>query len=247
MKGKVLKSVGKNYIVRLEDGRVLACGLRGVFRHQSIRSTNPVVVGDEVTVVLDGEAGVITAIHDRRNAIMRKSVNLSKQIHLLAANVDQAILVVTMRAPKTSLEFIDRFLVSASAFGVPVIILVNKLDVIDQKSKSELADLMGIYEVIGYKVELCSATEKKNLQEVESILQGKTSVLVGHSGVGKSTLLNHFTGADQKVKQVSEQHDQGQHTTTFAEMFSIANEGFLIEWSKLKSQRLGITFLSFFD
>ena len=234
MQGKVLKSVGKNYSVQLVGGQILNCTLRGLFRQKGIKSTNPVVVGDQVQITQEGDTGIITKIEPRSNAIVRKSVNLSKQIHVLAANVDQAVLVVTMRAPRTSLEFIDRFLVSAGAFGVPVTLLVNKLDQINQKTKLELAELMEIYESTGYKVVLCSATTPNNLQEVADVLGKKTSVFVGHSGVGKSTLLNYFSGSTQKVEKVSDQHDQGQHTTTFAEMFALDNGGYLIDTPGIK-------------
>lgn len=203
------------------------CRIRGKFRTRGIKSTNPVTVGDHVDFEIDPteETGIITRIHDRKNYIVRKSVKLSKQTHIIAANIDQAFLLITLEHPKTFPAFIDRFLATAEAYDIETILLFNKVDLLGKEQSEQKDRLKELYEKIGYACIDISATEGLNVDRVKELMIGKTSMFSGHSGVGKSTLINAISpGLNLKTADISEQHRQGQHTTTFAEMFAIETE-----------------------
>ena len=221
MQGVVTKSTGSWYTVKTEDGVLRKCRIKGKFRIQGIKSTNPVVVGDYVSVQKESDNWIIVDLKERKNYIVRKSVNLSKQTHIIAANVNQAILVITIESPVTTTGFIDRFLVSAKAYNVDVLLLFNKLDVYSEKAMEEQKELRSIYKKIGYKCFSLSALND-DLKEIKSYMQGKVNVISGHSGVGKSTLINNLQpGLALATKEISKQHQQGQHTTTFSEMHEL--------------------------
>lgn len=220
MHGLVIKNTGSWYTVRMDDGQLLDCKIKGNFRLRGIRSTNPVAVGDRVEV--RGE--FIVEIEDRRNYIIRRSQNLSKQSHILAANVDQALLVVTVNHPQTSTTFIDRFLASAEAYSVPVILVFNKTDLLDDDERRYQQMMMTLYETVGYECRQISATEGTGVEELRSLLSGKITLLSGNSGVGKSTLINRLVpGVSLRTAQISDAHDTGMHTTTFSEMINLPN------------------------
>ena len=221
MQGVVIKSTGSWYIVKTEDGELLNCRIRGKFRMQDIKSTNPIVVGDKVLLSQEEDSFLIDELFDRKNIIVRKSVNLSKQTHILASNIDQAILVVTMQSPQTSTGFIDRFLVSAQAYGVDVVILFNKTDLYDKATLALLKERRSIYEKIGYRC-LSKSTLNDDLSDIKKLMKDKVNVISGHSGVGKSTLLNSIQpNLNITTQEISEQHQRGQHTTTFSEMHDL--------------------------
>ena len=237
MKGIVIKSTGSWYSVRLVNGEQIEARIKGKFRLKGIKSTNPIAVGDNVVLKeeQDGTA-VISQIEKRKNYIIRKSINLSKRSHIIAANVDQAILIVTLSQPKTYTAFIDRFLVSAEAYHIPTVIIFNKIDIYSDEEKEELDFLKRSYENIGYKCLEVSATEKINMDAVVEIMKGKVSVVSGHSGVGKTTLLNTMEpGLNLKTSEISEMHKAGKHTTTFAEMFELSFGGYLIDTPGIKA------------
>ncbi|MDO5446896.1 MAG: ribosome small subunit-dependent GTPase A [Prevotellaceae bacterium] len=226
MKALVIKNTGSWYVVKTDDGKTMECKIKGNFRLRGIRSTNPIAVGDYVDVRFDEQqqVGLITEIYDRKNYIIRKSINLSKQSHIIAANVDQAFLVVTISHPATSTTFVDRFLASAEAYRIPVILLFNKGDILTDEETHLQQMMMTLYETIGYKCMAVSAATGEGIDAVRALLEGKVSVFSGHSGVGKSTLLNHFIdGRVLKTAEISEAHDAGMHTTTFSEMIEVAN------------------------
>ena len=233
LKGLVIKNTGSWYTVLTDDGQLLDCKVKGNFRIKGIRSTNPVAVGDRVTI---GEGNWITEIEDRRNYIIRKSINLSKQSHILAANVDQALLVVTVVKPETSTTFIDRFLASAEAYRVPVILIFNKTDLLTEEELHYQQMMMNLYETIGYECRAISATTGQGVEEVRPLLEGKITLLSGNSGVGKSTLINSIVPhANQRVADISEAHQTGMHTTTFSEMIPLtSNNGWLIDTPGIK-------------
>ena len=237
MKGIVIKSTGSWYTVRLANGEKVNARIKGKFRLKGIKSTNPIAVGDVVFLKKEAdETAVILAIDERKNYIVRKSVNLSKRSHIIAANVDQAILIVTLSQPKTYTAFIDRFLVSAEAYHIPTTIIFNKIDLYTSEEKMELAFLKHSYEKIGYTCLEVSATEKTNIQSVIDIMKDKVSVVAGHSGVGKTTLLNTIEPRlNLKTSAISEMHQQGKHTTTFAEMFVLHFGGFIIDTPGIKA------------
>ena len=221
MQGTVIKSTGSWYIVKTEDGQLLNCRIRGKFRMLDIKSTNPIVVGDKVLLSQEEDSFLIDELFDRKNIIVRKSVNLSKQTHILASNIDQAILVATMQSPLTSTGFIDRFLVSAQAYGIEVVILFNKVDLYDDATLTLMRERCSIYEKIGYQC-LTKSTLNDDLSDVKNLMKDKVNVISGHSGVGKSTLLNMIQpNLNIHTQEVSEQHQQGQHTTTFSEMHDL--------------------------
>ena len=237
MKGVVTKSTGSWYTVHQENGDRLDCRLKGKFRIKGIKSTNPVAVGDIVNYEYeDGkETGVINTILERKNYIIRKSVNLSKQTHIIASNIDVAFLLVTINIPPTFTGFIDRFLATAEAYNITTVILFNKLDIYSDEELDKLAELDAIYTDIGYKCIAISATKNIGVDEVIELMTGKTTMFSGHSGVGKTTLINAIEPTlDLKTKEVSKQHKQGMHTTTFAEMFELSFGGFIIDTPGIK-------------
>ena len=227
MKGLVIKNTGSWYTVLTDDGQLLDCKVKGNFRIKGIRSTNPVAVGDRVTV---NDECWITEIEDRKNYIIRKSINLSKQSHILAANVDQALLIVTVAKPETSTTFIDRFLASAEAYRVPVILIINKVDLLNADERNYQQMMVNLYETIGYECRIVSAETGEGIEELRPLLEGKITLLSGNSGVGKSTLINRLIPhANQRTAEISDAHQTGMHTTTFSEM--IAVDGFPVDTS----------------
>lgn len=236
-KGIVIKSTGSWYTVRTNNNKVVECKIRGKFRTKGIKTTNPLAVGDIVEFTIDERTnqGVIDKRADRRNYIIRKSINLSKQAHILAANVDQAIFMVTLAYPKTYPEFIDRLLVSAEAYNVPSILVFNKIDLYSDEQLQELVKLKNVYEKIGYRCIEISAKQKAGIGEITDILANKTTVIAGHSGIGKSTLINSIQpGLKLKTTEISEMHESGKHTTTFPEMHCLDNGGYLIDTPGVK-------------
>ncbi|MGB5691848.1 MAG: ribosome small subunit-dependent GTPase A [Flavobacteriaceae bacterium] len=226
MRGIVYKSTGTWYTVKSDDGIFFECRIKGKFRIQGIKSTNPVAVGDNVIFEIEeagGETiGVINEIEDRRNYIIRKSVKLSAQTHIIAANIDQVFLIVTLRNPKTYTVFIDRFLATAEAYDIPALLLFNKMDIYDDEELQEIENMVSLYSDIGYTCYCISAKTGTKIEEVKSSMEGKTNMFAGHSGVGKSTLVNLISpDINIKTTEISEQHLQGQHTTTFAEMYDL--------------------------
>jgi ribosome biogenesis GTPase len=233
-KGKIIKSTGKWYHVLLEDGSIIDCRIRGKLRLEGLRTTNPIAVGD--TVILDKKRdeegkGVIVDYEKRENYIVRKSTNLSKQMHILAANVDRAYLLVTLKHPETHLVFIDRFLVAAESFRIPVTILFNKVDLLNSEEDKEwLAAVMYLYESIGYPCKAIEAVNAQNIDFLREEIAGKQVMIAGHSGTGKSTLVNALDPKlDLRIGEISQSHHQGQHTTTFAEMHPLSSGGFIID------------------
>ncbi|MCU4155876.1 ribosome small subunit-dependent GTPase A [Carboxylicivirga sp. A043] len=229
--GLVIKSTGSRYTVLSDDGTTIVCQIRGKIRLKGIKSTNPVSVGDRVVYDDDGMGeGVISAIQERKNYIIRKATNLSKESHIIAANVDQAVLIVTINYPMTSRVFVDRFIAASEAYSIPVTIIFNKTDRYDAKHLDILKEWRTLYESIGYKTLAVSAKKQENLSEVEALLKDKISVLSGHSGVGKSTLINRIEPAlNLKTAEISAIHQSGKHTTTFAEMHPLSFGGYIID------------------
>lgn len=235
MKGVVTKSTGSWYTVRGEDGVSYDCRLKGKFRTKGIKSTNPVAVGDKVEFKLEEEANVIFHLAQRENYIIRKSINLSKQTHIIAANVDQAFLFVTLKLPETSLEFIDRFLVSAEAYHIHVKLIFNKIDIYDEEELKMIRFIQSIYTKIGYDSYEVSAEKQINLEVIEELLKNKITMLSGHSGVGKSTLINQLDPElDLRTLAISEANKSGMHTTTFAEMHPLNFGGDIIDTPGIK-------------
>lgn len=232
MHGTVIKSTGSWYQVKTDEGNTIQCRIVGKLRLRGIKSTNPVAVGDVVDFKMEEgeETGVIAEIHDRKNYIIRKSVNLAKQTQVIAANLDQAILIVTLDFPKTYPRFIDRFLVTAEAYDIPAVLVFNKIDLYDDAALDELEFYTYAYEDAGYAVLHTSVPGDLGIDELKETLAGKTSLLSGHSGVGKSTLVNTIEPTlDLKTNSISDTHHQGQHTTTFAEMFELSFGGNIID------------------
>ncbi len=225
MKGLVVKNTGSWYTVRTDDGQLIDSKIKGNFRLKGIRSTNPVAVGDRVELAVNQEGtAFITEIDDRRNYIIRKSQNLSKQSHILAANVDQALLVVTVNHPQTSTTFIDRFLASAEAYRVPVVIVFNKTDLLDDDERHYQEAMVNLYETVGYECRQISAETGLGVEELRPLLDGKITLLSGNSGVGKSTLINRLVpGLNLRTAEISDAHNTGMHTTTFSEMISLSS------------------------
>jgi len=237
MTGVVIKSTGSWYIVRTKEGEIVECRIRGKFRMSGIKSTNPVTVGDIVDFELEKNSiqGIITHIHERKNYIIRKSVKLSKQTHIIAANIDQVFLLVTLENPPTFTSFIDRFLATAEAYSIPAILVFNKIDLYDKKQLEKKQQLEKIYRNIGYECIDVSATENINIEKLKIMMKDRVSMFSGHSGVGKSTLINTIhPDFNLKTAETSIQHKQGQHTTTFAEMFSLPFGGYIIDTPGIK-------------
>lgn len=236
MKGLVIKNTGSWYLVRTDEGRDVECKVKGNFRLKGIRSTNPVAVGDRVHILLNAEGtAFISEIEDRKNYIIRRASNLSKQSHILAANLDQCLLVVTVNHPQTSTTFIDRFLASAEAYRVPVTLVFNKVDTYDEDELRYLDALIHLYTTIGYRCLRISARQGDGVGEVASLLQGNITLLAGNSGVGKSTLINALLPeAEARTGEISQAHNKGMHTTTFSEMFLLPEGGYLIDTPGIK-------------
>ena len=258
MEGTVYKSTGSWYTVKTDTGMLVSCRIKGKFRNDEISSTNPVAVGDRVTISLieDCGEGVIDDIHDRKNYIVRKSVNLSKQIHILAANIDIAFLLVTLNNPVTYPAFIDRFLATAKAFGIEVVLLFNKEDTYSNQEMDKLRQLKAVYQAIGYDCVEISALKGTNIDEVKSLMTSKICMLSGHSGVGKSTLVNTLAPMlNIKTNAISDQHQQGQHTTTHAELHELDFGAKIIDTPGIRGfgmiafspQELGDYFIEFFE
>ncbi len=239
MTGLVYKSTGSWYTVKTVSGKTYECRIKGKFRLNGIKSTNPIAVGDIVDFELEANndqvSGIIHRIHERKNYVIRKSVNLSKQTHIIASNVDLVFLLITINNPPTFPSFIDRFLVSAEAYSIKAILLFNKIDTYDEDTLLEVKFLAALYRKIGYECIGISAKTGKNIDKVKQLMKDKVSIFSGHSGVGKSTLVNAIEpGLDIKTKEISEQHQQGKHTTTFAEMYDLSFGAKIIDTPGIK-------------
>ena len=232
MIGVVTKSTGSWYTVRLDDGKRIECRLRGRFRNKEIRTTNPVAVGDMVQVQIeqDENQGSIVGIQARSNYIIRRSIKLSKASHIIAANVDQAWLITTLAMPRTSTGFIDRFLITAEAYHIPACLVFNKFDIYNRQQELELKQLTELYESIGYKCYISSAIRGDGIVALRGALRNKTTLMSGHSGTGKSAIINAIEpGLNLKTGELSQYHQKGKHTTTFAEMFELSFGAFIID------------------
>ena len=236
MTGLVIKSTGSHYQVRLDSGEVKDCVLKGKIRLDDRKTTNPIAVGDKVDFDTDENGDtVITKIHTRKNYIIRKSINLSKQAQILASNLDQAVLIATLVSPRTSLGFIDRFLITAEAYSIPAKIIFNKSDLLNEEFLKYQDEIIGIYKKIGYDCFVVSGLTKKNIDVIKAILKDKTTLISGHSGVGKSTLINAIEpGLNLKTGAISAAHSKGTHTTTFAELHPLSFGGFVIDSPGIK-------------
>lgn len=235
-KGLVLKSTGIWYDVLTEDQKVIPCRLRGKFRIEGIKNTNPLVVGDHVLFdLMEDQTGIITQIEKRKNYIDRKSTKLSKISHLIAANIDQAFLVVTLQDPRTSLGFIDRFLVAAEGFRIPTTLVFNKMDIYEEEMLEMVEYLSDLYSSVGYSILHTSIVTEEGIDQIRAKMSGKVSLFSGHSGVGKSALINTlYPGLDLKVGELSQYHRKGRHTTTFAQMFQLEAKTFIIDTPGIK-------------
>ena len=237
LEGLVIKSTGSWYLVLKNDGTKTECKLKGNFRIKGIKTTNPVAVGDKVDFkyLPDKRIGFITKIHDRHNYIIRRATNLSKISHIIAANIDQALLVVSLAKPRTSTGFIDRFLVTAEAYHIPAIIVFNKLDIYDDKLKLQHEEIVNTYETAGYKCLGVSVYENYQIEKLKELLKDKINLFAGHSGVGKSAIINKIEPRlNLKTKEISAYHEKGQHATTFTEMYQLSFGGFLIDTPGVK-------------
>ena len=236
MRGLVIKNTGSWYTVKTDGGQLIESKIKGNFRLKGIRSTNPVAVGDHVELITNQEGtAFISSIEDRRNYIIRKSPNLSKQSHILAANVDQALLVVTVNYPQTSTTFIDRFLASAEAYRVPVVLVFNKRDILSEEELRYEEMMRQLYETVGYQCIEISAATGEGTEQLLPVIKDKISLLSGNSGVGKSTLINQLVpDADQRTAEISNAHNTGMHTTTFSEMIELPGGGYIIDTPGIK-------------
>ena len=237
MTGIIIRNTGSWYTVRTDGGQLFDCKVKGNFRLKGIRSTNPVAVGDIVNISLqpDGATGLIESIEERKNYIIRKASNLSKQSHIIASNIDLALLIVTVAHPETSTTFIDRFLASAEAYRVPVCILFNKVDLLDEDERRYLDNIAYLYDALGYNCMKCSARTGEGLDGLTTLLKDKVTLLSGNSGVGKSTLPNRLIPEAQvKTAEISAAHDTGQHTTTFSQLFDLPTGGSIIDTPGIK-------------
>jgi ribosome biogenesis GTPase len=240
--GTVIRSTGSWYKVRQQDGTITDCRLKGRFKNQGIKTTNPIAVGDLVDfkMVEKEDNGVIHKIHPRQNFIVRKSTKLSKRAHILASNIDQLLLVVTITQPRTSTGFIDRFLMNAEAYDIPAILVFNKVDLYNDELVEFAAEWMAMYSDIGYTCIPVSAKSGFNLDELKKLMKGKTSLVAGHSGVGKSALINAMDDTkDIRIGEISEIHDKGKHTTTFSEMHHLNFDAYIIDSPGIKE--FGVT------
>ncbi|KQO30049.1 GTPase RsgA [Flavobacterium sp. Leaf82] len=239
MTGLVYKSTGSWYTVKSENGDFIECRMKGKFRMKGIKSTNPIAVGDIVDYELeetsDALTGTIFNIHERKNYIVRKSVNLSHQMHIIASNIDRVFLLITINNPPTTFNFIDRFLVTAEAYNIETILVFNKIDTFDEPTLEDQLYMQYVYQQIGYKCLRVSSTEMKGVEELKEMMIGKVSMFSGHSGVGKSTLVNAMEPSlHLKTKTISEASKQGQHTTTFAEMYDLSFNAKIIDTPGIK-------------
>lgn len=235
--GRVLKSTGSWYLVMDNTGKTINCRLKGLFRTKGIRTTNPIAVGDIVDFSIpdDNNESIIIKIHDRKNYIIRKATNLSKATHIIAANIDQVVIIVSLTKPRTSSGFIDRILTTAEAYHIPAVIVFNKFDLYDNKTIDKLNFLKKVYEEIGYKCIVTSVPNKLKLNDFKEILKDKINLLAGHSGVGKSALINSIDSSlNLKTGEISSFHDKGTHTTTFANMFHLEFGGYVIDTPGIK-------------
>ncbi len=235
--GIVVKSTGSWYMVRQPDGQITECRIRGKFRTKGLRTTNPIAVGDSVTFDVDSTTGqgLIQSIGERRNYIIRKATNLSKEAHILAANIDQAILVVTLASPRTFTQFIDRFLATAEAYRVPTILVFNKIDQYNKQLAANLDSLIAIYQKIGYQCIRTSMSTGEGIDQLRTLLQHKLTLLAGHSGVGKTTIVNALNPIlHLRTAEISDSHDSGMHTTTYPEMHHIDNDTYIIDSPGIK-------------
>lgn len=243
MHGLVIRNTGYSYTVKSDAGEVFECKVKGNFRIRGIRTTNPVAIGDKVTFtpqeveadIEQARQGLIVELDDRKNYIIRKSTNLSKQSHILAANIDMCFLIVTIQQPETPLQFIDRFLASAEAYRVPVTIIFNKIDLVDEEWQEYLDGVVNLYQTIGYPCRRISAKTGEGVQELHEELKGKVTLLSGNSGVGKSTLINTlFPTLNLKTNDISDAYNTGKHTTTFSEMYEVGDGGYIIDTPGIK-------------
>lgn len=243
MHGLVIRNTGYSYTVKSDAGEVFDCKVKGNFRIRGIRTTNPVAIGDKVTFlpqevdanIEQARQGLIVELEDRKNYIIRKSTNLSKQSHIIAANIDRCFLIVTIQQPETPLQFIDRFLASAEAYSVPVTLIFNKIDLVDETWKDYLDGVINLYETIGYPCHRISAKTGEGVEELKALLQGKTTLLSGNSGVGKSTLINVlFPHLHLRTNEISDAYNTGKHTTTFSEMYEVGADGYIIDTPGIK-------------
>ncbi len=234
MEGVVIKTTGKHYTIKISNGDFIQARLKGNFRIKDIKSTNPIVVGDKVELIQESKIWIINELYDRKNYIVRKSVNLSKQKHILAANIDQAMLMVTLQEPITTTGFIDRFLVSAQSFGVEVVIIFNKRDIYNKQILDQEKYLSKLYMKIGYTC-ICLSIMNDDIATIKRVMKNKVNLISGHSGVGKSTLINKLNiKLDLETNEVSELHKQGKHTTTFSELHSLPFGGSVIDTPGIK-------------
>lgn len=243
MHGLVIRNTGYSYTVKSDAGDVFECKVKGNFRIRGIRTTNPVAIGDRVTFtpqevsgdIEQAHQGLITELDDRKNYIIRKSTNLSKQSHIIAANIDRCFLIVTIKQPETPLQFIDRFLASAEAYNVPVTLVFNKIDLVTDEWKDYLDGVVNLYETIGYECRKISAKTGEGVEELRNELNGSTTLLSGNSGVGKSTLINMlYPHLSLKTSEISDAYETGKHTTTFSEMYEVGNNGYIIDTPGIK-------------
>ena len=243
MHGLVIRNTGYSYTVKSDAGEVFECKVKGNFRIRGIRTTNPVAIGDKVTFtpqeveadIEQARQGLIVELDDRKNYIIRKSANLSKQSHILASNIDMCFLIVTIQQPETPLQFIDRFLASAEAYGVPVTIIFNKIDLIGEEWQDYLDGVINLYQTVGYPCRRISAKTGEGVEELHEELKGKITLLSGNSGVGKSTLINTlFPTLNLKTNDISDAYNTGKHTTTFSEMYEVGDGGYIIDTPGIK-------------
>ena len=236
MHGLIIKNTGSWYTVKTDDGRIVECKVKGNFRLKGIRSTSPVAVGDYVDIIMNAEGtALISAIDDRKNYIIRKASNLSKQSQIIAANLDQALLIITIKQPETSTTFIDRFLAGAEAYRVPVVLVFNKTDLLNDDERRYQQQMVTLYETIGYPCIEISAETGMGIDQLQTLLKQKVTLVSGNSGVGKSTLINAIIPhADQRTAEISNAHGTGMHTTTFSEMIELAEGGYLIDTPGIK-------------